>query len=98
MVTDCLGNRIEPPEPKKLIAILEPASNHISNCRGRIISVHDSMEKAQRANRKRLEVVTLNREMDVGATVFSTDIDNPKRRAANDRVAGELFKRVWGQR
>jgi hypothetical protein len=56
------------------------------------------MEKAQRANRKRLEVVTLNREMDVGATVFSTDIDNPKRRAANDRVAGELFKRVWGQR
>src|SRR3982074_3341187 len=98
MVTDAFGNRIEPPEPRKLVAILEPASTHISNCRGRILTLHDSMEKARRANRNRLEIVTLNREMEVGKSVFLTDIDNPKRREANNKVGKQLFQRVWGQR
>jgi hypothetical protein len=97
--TDCHGHRVQPPESQKLIAILSPPHNRLSNSIGKIVNVYDDVQAAQKANKKkRGQIVNLNRPMQPGDSVFAIDISNPKRESHHDEISATYFKRLWGNR
>jgi hypothetical protein len=92
-------NKVQPAESQKLIAILSPPQNRLSNSIGKIVNVYDDVQQARKANKKeRGQIVNLNRQMQPGDAVFAIDVSNPKRESHHDEISGTYFKKLWGGR